>query len=56
MLLYLTYLREENVPILEQAFMSNAYPNRDEKERLAKETTMHYKQVDVWVSCDASQL
>ncbi|KAH8099337.1 hypothetical protein BXZ70DRAFT_293416 [Cristinia sonorae] len=40
--------RPESVPFLEKAYANNAYPNRSEKESLAWETGMEYKQINIW--------
>nr|ADN97171.1 A2 mating-type protein [Phanerodontia chrysosporium] len=39
---------QEAIPTLEQAFQSNPYPSRQDKERLAEKTGMHFEQIHVW--------
>lgn len=40
---------EDAVPILEAQFKRNAFPSRAEKEHLASQTHMDYRQIHVWV-------
>lgn len=40
---------QETLQSLERAFRIDPYPERPDKVRLAQETGMEYKQVNVWV-------
>ncbi|TCD62979.1 hypothetical protein EIP91_006161 [Steccherinum ochraceum] len=40
--------KPEGIPTLENAFIDNAYPNKQEKEILAQVTGMEYKQINIW--------
>ncbi|KAF8349661.1 hypothetical protein F5887DRAFT_1069937 [Amanita rubescens] len=43
-----TRFRQEYVPFLEQCFQLNAYPSNVERLRLARETKMSERQIEVW--------